>query len=97
MTQLEVDADAVAALGARLADVADGLRTLPAHVGLAEGIPPGATAAALDAVLGDWAHERAILADELTRLGALARAAGVAYLSAEDAATASFRGGEPGP
>lgn len=93
MTQLEVSADAVAALGGQLVDVADGLSVTPGHVTLAEGIPPGDTAAALDAVLGNWAHARAGLAGELAGLGALARAAGQAYLTTETLTAGTFRPG----
>ena len=90
MTRIEVSGAAVCALGDAIDEVTAGLAQTPAHVTLAEGLPPGSTASALDDVLGGWALERGRLARQLAGLAGAARAAGAAYLQVERDATTLF-------
>ena len=84
MTQIRVDGADIRSLGAALLGVADDLAALPAHAGAGEGLPPGRSRGALDAVLGNWQRMRHETAVQVAALGQAAAAAGTAYVQVDD-------------
>jgi hypothetical protein len=96
MTQIRVSAEAVGQLGERLADLATFVADAPrAARDDAWALGPGDSGAALEALLGDWEHQRRQLAQHLDDLAAAARDAGAAYLRAEARAGAVVGGPTP--
>ena len=93
-TVVEVQPDAVAALGAAMSHVASDLRWHAAEAtGRGWALGRGHSTAALAEVLGDFEHQRLVLGRALDALaGAVTRAGGL-YVEVEDEVVAMFAEG----
>jgi hypothetical protein len=84
MTRIEVDADAILALGDALAGVADDLSWQARYSSeQAWALGPGDSAAALASVLGDFEHQRQLLGRVLVELATRTQRAGRLYAEVE--------------
>lgn len=85
MTRLRISAEGVAALGDRLAELADHLEDAAARsrgTG-SHGFVDASAEGAVDALLGDYELERVRLCEHLRSLAGLARSAGACYVDTE--------------
>lgn len=87
---IRIDAEAVAALGASLLEIAGALESTPDAGPDRWALGPGESAPALDAVVSNWRHSRLLLARTLRDLGGRAQLAGGAYLRTEAEVTHRF-------
>ncbi|SDO79609.1 hypothetical protein SAMN04489867_0608 [Pedococcus dokdonensis] len=84
MSDIEVDPEALAALGRVLAEVAGDLAWQAGDaVEQAWALGPGESAGVLGSVLGDFEHQRLSLGRDLDELAARVTAAGRVYVDAE--------------
>lgn len=90
MTVMEVDAEAVRALGVALRAVAGDLAALPRRDRQCDGLPQGCASTALADLLGNFELARSRLVIALDDLGVLAAVAGDAYVEVEDDVGASL-------
>ncbi|XVX21591.1 hypothetical protein ACQP1U_06920 [Actinomycetota bacterium] len=94
MAIMHISAEAVAALGSELGQLAGGLRHAPeAAAASSWALGPGESADELASLLGNWRHERLRLAERLDSLGEAARSAGEAYVEVETVQTRRMGGG----
>jgi hypothetical protein len=99
MTSIEVDPDALLALGGVLTEVAGDVQWQATRAGEeAWALGPGASPAALGAVLGDFEHQRQLLGRTLDDLATRVTVAGRGYAEVDLDVGASLRpGGAGGP
>ncbi|HYN30794.1 MAG TPA: hypothetical protein VES95_13140 [Dermatophilaceae bacterium] len=95
MTTIHVDADTVARLGETLRAVADALESTPDTSVDRWAMGPGETGSALDDLVGNWRHQRLLLARCLRDLGERAKVAGGLYVDTEASVAGRFTGGGP--
>jgi hypothetical protein len=94
MSTIRVSAEEVAALGRAVAEVAASVGSMPDEVRASSWAGgPGATAGALQDLVGNWEHERHVLARGLDELARAALAAGAGYAALEVEATRLLGGG----
>jgi hypothetical protein len=95
MTRIHVDAATVAALGATLREMAAALQATPDASVDRWALGPGQTGPALDDLVGNWRHQRLLLARCLDDLGERAAAAGGLYVRTERSVAGRFTAGGP--